>query len=82
MQRLEEVMTIVADVLGLGIRKKFLSAESPLLGAIPEFDSMAVVHLVASLEENFGLVIHDDEISSRTFETVGTLTKFIEEKLA
>ena len=53
---------------------------TPLIGAIAEFDSMAVVTVITQLEENYGFVIDDDEISAEVFETIGTLTSFVELK--
>jgi len=51
-----------------------------LLGAVAEFDSMAVVTVITQLEDNFGLAIEDDEISADIFETVGDLTDFVKER--
>lgn len=79
---LEEVKNILADVLSLGAAKDSLTEQSALLGSIPEFDSMAVVNLITALEEHFGIVVDDDEISASTFETLGSLTAFVQEKLA
>jgi len=82
MQNLDEVRDILSDVLSLGERKSSLNADSGLLGSIPELDSMAVVNVITALEENFDITVDDDEISARTFETLGSLTSFIEQKLA
>jgi acyl carrier protein len=82
MQNLDEVRDILSDVLSLGERKSSLNVDSGLLGSIPELDSMAVVNVITALEENFGITVDDDEISARTFETLGSLTSFIEQKLA
>jgi len=82
MQHLQEVTNILADVLSLGDRKNSLKADSILLGNIPELDSMAVVNVITALEDHFGITVDDDEISAQTFETVGTLTGFVEQKLA
>ena len=79
---LEEVKTILADVLSLGAAKDSLTESSALLGSIPELDSMAVVHLITALEEHFGITVDDDEISASTFETLGSLARFVEQKLA
>jgi len=51
--------------------------QTQLLGAVAEFDSMAVVTVITQLEDNFGLSIEDDEISADIFETVGDLTDFV-----
>jgi len=82
MQRLVEVRDILSDVLSLGERKNFLKVDSSLLGSIPELDSMAVVNVITALEEHFGIMVEDDEISAKTFETLGSLTYFVEQKLA
>ncbi len=82
MQHLKEVRNILNDVLSIGNRKETLTEHSALLGSIPEFDSMAVVNVITALEEHFDIIIDDDEISADIFETLGTLTTFIEEKLS
>jgi acyl carrier protein len=82
MQHLEEVKNIVSDVLALKERKNALDQGSALLGAIPELDSMAVVSLLTALEDYFGISIEDDEISADIFETLGSLVRFVDEKVA
>lgn len=78
---LQEVKNILADVLSLGTAADALTAQSALLGAIPELDSMAVVQLIAAMEEQFGFSVDDDEIDAATFASVGSLTAFVERKL-
>jgi acyl carrier protein len=81
MHSLEEVKQIVIDTLGLGVRGAALNAASPLLGALPELDSMAVINLITALEEHYGISIADDEISAEVFETMGSLAAFVGRKL-
>ncbi len=76
------VIDIVASSLQLGEKAQRLSVSSPLLGAIPEFDSMAVVTVITALEDRFGFVVADDEIDAEVFQTVGSLAEFVEAKLA
>ncbi len=76
-----EVKTILADVLQLGDAVKDFGADTPLLGNIPEFDSMAVVGVITALEENYGFMVDDDEIDADVFETIGTLISFVESKM-
>ena len=59
-----------------------LVPSTPLLGAMPELDSMAVVALLTTLEDRFGFSVGDDEIEGATFATVGSLVAFVEQKLA
>jgi acyl carrier protein len=77
----QEICILLRDVLVLGEQADSFDENTPLLGAIPEFDSMAVVSIITALEEEYGLVVDDDEISAEVFESVGTLTRFVEEKL-
>ena len=56
--------------------------ETALLGAVAEFDSMAVVTVLTQLEDALGLVIDDDEISAEVFASLGSLVRFVSEKTA
>ncbi len=78
----EEVKTLLGRVLGVEDRAHRFDASTALFGAIAELDSRAVVTLIAVLEEKFDIVVADDEITAEVFETVGSLTEFIERKLA
>jgi acyl carrier protein len=79
---LQEVKSLLDEVLSLGGRGQQFSADTVLLGGIPEFDSMAVVALITAMEERFGIVVDDDEIDGSTFATVGALAAFIDAKTA
>jgi acyl carrier protein len=59
-----------------------MTADTALLGAVPELDSMAVVSVITTLEERFGFAVADDEIDGSTFATVGSLVGFVQRKLA
>ena len=78
----KEVLSLLDEVLNLNGRSAEFSASTPLLGAIPERDSMAVVSLSPGLEERFGFTVDDDEIEGSTFATVGSLVEFVDGKLA
>ena len=73
----KEVLRILDEVLSLEGRALSFTRETPLLGAIPELDSMAVVALITSLEEQLGISVSDDEVDGSTFATVGSLTDFV-----
>ena len=78
----QQVLRILDEVLSLGGRSVSFDRGTHLLGAIPELDSMAVVSLITSLEEQLGIMVDDDEIDGETFATVGSLTDFVAAKLA
>jgi acyl carrier protein len=72
---------LLGNALQLGARGQSLDATTPLLGAIPELDSMAVANVITALEEHFGFAVADDEIGAATFATLGSLSEFVEQKL-
>ena len=76
-----EVISVLVEVLQLADQSQQLTLNSQLLGALPEFDSMAVVSVLTRLEEEYGFFIEDDEIDADTFESVATLTSFVENKM-
>lgn len=78
---ISDIREILRDTLQLGDRADQLTAESQLMGAIPEFDSMAVVTVLTMVEEEFGVEIDDDEVSAELFETVGSLARFVSQKV-
>lgn len=81
MSNMKAVKDLLSQTLQLGPRADSLTLDSPLLGAMPELDSMAVVTILTAMEDHFGFSVDDDEISADTFETLGTLTAFVEQKL-
>lgn len=78
----QEVLRVLDDTLSLGGRGLQMTRATHLLGAIPELDSMAVVNVITSLEDQFGIVVDDDDIDGNTFVTVASLVDFVTAKLA
>ena len=76
-----EVVKVLEQTLNLKPTARPMTADSPLLGAIPELDSMAVVSVITTLEERFGFTVADDEIDGSTFATAGSLVAFVNSKL-
>ncbi len=77
-----EILALLDEVLSLKGRAAAFTENTPLLGALPELDSMAVVALITGIEERFGFSVDDDEIDGATFATVGSLIEFVEAKQA
>ncbi len=78
---LENIRQILGDVLQIDSGSRELTESTPLLGNLPELDSMAVVSLITSIEEFYGFEIDDEEINAEVFETVGSLAEFIKGKI-
>lgn len=77
----QQVIQLLIDVLSLQQRAADITPHTLLMGAMPEFDSMAAVAILTGLEECFGFTIHDDEIEGSMFESAGSLIAFVERKL-
>lgn len=77
-----EVLRLLDQVLSLEGRGISFTRDTPLLGAVPELDSMAVVSLITAIEDTFGIMIDDDDIDGATFASVGTLVDFVAGKTA
>jgi acyl carrier protein len=75
------VRAVLRDVLGLSQeRVDAFRSETPLFGALPELDSMAVAGLLTELEERLGVLIEDDEVDGEMLETFGALVRFADAK--
>ena len=82
MDALEIAREILRSDLQLGARADAMDRGTTLMGSLPEFNSLTVVALITSIEEQLGCSVDDDEISADIFETVGTLADFIASKMA
>jgi len=82
MDTTQEIIRLLDEVLSLGGRSATFTRATPLLGSVAELDSMAVVSLITSMEERFGIVIEDDDLDGHTFASVGSLSDFVSAKLA
>ena len=79
----EDVAAALADALSLTPDvAAALTRDTLLFGSLPELDSMAVATVLTALEDRFGILIDDDEVSGELFESVGTLANFVAAKLA
>ena len=78
---LDRVKAVLVRILGIQDRAAEIDASTPLFGSMPELDSLAVVELAASLEDEFGFEIDDEDFTGDVFETVGTLAEFVDQQL-
>ncbi len=75
------VRAVLADILGLSAeRVAAFTPDTPLFGALPELDSMAVASVLTELEDRLGILIEDDEVDGEMLETFGALTAFAARK--
>jgi acyl carrier protein len=77
----DTVRGVLVDVLGIAPdRAAAFDEATPLFGALPELDSMAVATLLTELEDRLGITIDDDEVDVEMFETFGALVAFARDK--
>jgi acyl carrier protein len=76
----DEVKSVLVETLVIEDRADALDASTPLLGSLPELDSMAVIELVMALQERFAIVVEDEDVSAEVFETLASLTAFVDSK--
>jgi acyl carrier protein len=77
----QTLRAVLVDVLGLSRdRVSGFTDPTPLFGALPEFDSMAVAGLLTELEERLGITIDDDEVDADMLESYGALLTFAKAK--
>ncbi|HWK36515.1 MAG TPA: phosphopantetheine-binding protein [Sphingomonas sp.] len=74
---IETVRAVLRDILGLSeARAAAFDDTTPLFGALPELDSMAVAGVLTELEDRLGILIDDDDIDADVLENFGALTRF------
>lgn len=78
MNTLQNVLQLLDEVLALDGRGLRFTSDTPLLGSVPELDSMAVLAVIQEIEIRFGIEVPDDEVDGSSFETVGTVVEFVD----
>ena len=76
---IDAVRAVLIETLELSLSPEALTTDTALFG-LPELDSFGVIALVSALEERFDITIDDDEFGAELFETVGSLTEFVDSK--
>lgn len=76
-----KVKAVLDEALSLGPSAYELRPESPLLGTIPELDSQAVLNVLVTLEEQFGIVFDDDDVDASAFDTLESLKGLVAGKI-
>ena len=68
---------LLAEVLGLSPeRVAGFTEDTPLFGALPELDSLAVANFLTAFEERFAVLIEDHDVEAEDFDSFGRLLAF------
>lgn len=78
----KELLSLLDETLNLEGRSASFDEQTPLLGALPEMDSMGVVSLLTAFEDRLGFAVDDDEIDGSVFQTFGSLLAFVHQKMS
>ena len=76
------IRELLVDVLGVApATVAAMTDATPLFGALPELDSMAVAGLLTEMEDRLDIMIDDDDIDGELFESFGSLVTFAKAKV-
>ena len=74
-----EVRKIITKSLNASVPSEKMSDDYQLAGNV--LDSMALTVLLITLEDHFGIMLKDEELTPEDFETVASLTQLIQRNL-
>ncbi len=78
-EQLRALLPVLDESLELQGRASSFSADTPLLGALPQLESLGLINLLAAIQERLGCPISDDDLSAEVFSTVGTLAQWVQQ---
>lgn len=74
---LDAVKAAVVEATGIQARSGSIDGTTGLLGSMPEFDSLALVEVLAMIEERFGFEVDAADVTAEVFATVGSLSEYV-----
>lgn len=77
----QQVLQVLDDALGLQGRALAYNLETPLLGAVPELDSMGVLAVITGLEDHFGIAFSDEDLNAVVFTSVSSVCNEVQNAL-
>jgi acyl carrier protein len=79
-----EALDLAKKVLATNLQLEVdqLTAETEVFGNFPQFNSLTIVGVIGSIEDELDCVIDDDEITTDIFATVGDLAEFIASRMS
>jgi acyl carrier protein len=79
-----EALDLARKVLATNLQLDMdqLTADTEVLGNFPQFNSLTIVSVIGSIEDELDCDIDDDDITADIFVTVGDLAEFIEARMS
>lgn len=81
-ETVDQLREVLVEVLSLDARATAIDSGTLLFGTLPELDSLALVELIAAIEDRFGFTMDEMDISAEIFESVGSLSSHIDARRA
>lgn len=78
----DQLADLLRETIGRRAMPAPLHDDTPLLGAVAELDSTALLGLLTGIETRFGVTIPDEAVNADAFRTWGALVAFVEEQVA
>lgn len=78
----QRVKQALVQGLQLKINPEDIADDESLFGEGLDADSIAALEIVFALEEEFGFEVEDEDLRVDLFDSVRTLTSYIEQRLA
>ena len=75
---MKHVLRVLDEALHLQEQALAFDVNTPLVGSLPELDSMAAVALITGLENHFGVTFDEADLNADTFATVGSLCRLVQ----
>ena len=75
-----QIKCLIVAALGLDIDPVEIPDDEVLFGGGMDLDSMATLEIVSAIEEAFGIMVEDDELTAELFDSVETLAEYVATK--
>ena len=75
----KRVIHCVCESLGLNADLG-VNIDTKLIGSLPEFDSQSVLQIILALEDEFSIVVEDEDVSAEIFDSISSLCEFVNSK--
>ena len=75
-----EALDLAKKVIAVNLQLELdqLTADTEIMGNFPQFNSLTIVGVIGSIEDELDCAIDDEDITTDIFATVGDLAEFIE----
>ncbi len=81
-QIVETILNILSEKIMFGVKyDERINADTALLSSGVGLDSVAVLQLIAAIEDQFGVFFDDTDLSIELFKNVGSLSKAVQQKI-